>query len=74
VVDDEALPVTLPISAAVIVPAVKSPLVPLETIVPEVVPLDVALEVTVNVEAPELLYDAVPDKHDPYYFQLHVPR
>ena len=51
--------------AAVIVPAVKSPLVPLETIVPEVVPEGVALEVTVNVAAPELLYDVELDNPVP---------
>ena len=60
-----AFPVTLPDNVAVIVPAVKLPLVPLATIVPEVVPEDVALEVTVNVAAPELLYDVEPDNPVP---------
>ena len=50
--EPETLPVTLPVSAALTVPALKFPDASLATIV-EAVLAEVAFEVTVNVVAPD---------------------
>jgi hypothetical protein len=69
--DPLTLPVTLPVSAAVIVPALKLPDASLATIADAVLAL-VAFDVTVKVAAPELLKVVEPDNPVPEVFRVRV--
>ena len=69
--EPETLPVTLPVNAAVIVPALKLPDASLATTV-ETVFAEVALLVTVNVAAPELLNVVDPERPVPEVFSVRV--
>lgn len=72
--DPDTLPVTLPVKAAVIVPAVKLPEASRATMVDAVLAL-VALDVTVNVDAPDWLAVNVaePDRPVPETAIVNVP-